>query len=311
MIKVDSLIVNYKDFCAVDNVSFSVEEQEIFGIVGPNGAGKTSTIECIEGLRKPSSGTISVMGYDPWKNRKELHEIIGVQLQDTSYQDRARVFEICELFSSFYNNPIPYDELLNSLGLQEKRKAFVSKLSGGQKQKLAIVLSLISNPKVVFLDELTTGLDPKARHQMWDMILKLREKGLTIVIVSHFMDEVEAICDRVAIMNKGRILNIGTISSIIEKYDLKQKISFKTDEININSLEKLDCIISVKKERDVVTLLGTGNDYVNRVITYLTENNIIYAELSVKKPNLEDVFLDLAGYTPEGENSRKAVGGLK
>ena len=311
MIKVDSLIVNYKDFCAVDNVSFSVEEQEIFGIVGPNGAGKTSTIECIEGLRKPSSGTISVMGYDPWKNRKELHEIIGVQLQDTSYQDRARVFEICELFSSFYNNPIPYDELLNSLGLQEKRKAFVSKLSGGQKQKLAIVLSLISNPKVVFLDELTTGLDPKARHQMWDMILKLRDKGLTIVIVSHFMDEVEAICDRVAIMNKGRILNIGTISSIIEKYDLKQKISFKTDEININSLEKLDYVISVKKERDVVTLLGTGNDYVNRVITYLTENNIIYTELSVKKPNLEDVFLDLAGYTPEGENSRKAVGGLK
>ncbi len=311
MIKVDSLIVNYKGFCAVDNVSFSVEEQEIFGIVGPNGAGKTSTIECIEGLRKPSSGTISVMGYDPWKNRKELHEIIGVQLQDTSYQDRARVFEICELFSSFYSNPIPYDELLNSLGLQDKRKAFVSKLSGGQKQKLAIVLSLISNPKVVFLDELTTGLDPKARHQMWDMILKLRDKGLTIVIVSHFMDEVEAICDRVAIMNKGRILNIGTISSIIEKYDLKQKISFKTDQININSLEKLDYVISVKKERDVVTLFGTGNDYVNRVITYLTENNIIYTELSVKKPNLEDVFLDLAGYTPEGENSRKAVGGLK
>ncbi len=304
MINVDSLSIKYKDFCAVDNISFSVAEQEIFGIIGPNGAGKTSAVECIEGLRKPWSGTISVMGYDPWKDRKKLHKIIGVQLQDTSYQDRARVSEICELFSALYESPVPYGELLETLGLEDKKKSFVSKLSGGQKQKLAIVLSLISNPKVVFLDELTTGLDPKARHQMWDMILQLREKGLTIVIVSHFMDEVEAICDRVAIMNKGCISSMGTISSVIKNFDLKQKISFKTPEIDIRSLEKLDCVKSINQENGLVTLLGIGNDYVKCVLAYLGENNIAYTDLNVKKPDLEDVFLDLVGYTPEDDNSR-------
>lgn len=305
MIKVDSLTVKYKDFCAVDDISFSVGRQEIFGIIGSNGAGKTSTVECMEGLRKPCSGNVSIMGCDPWKDRKQLHEIIGVQLQDTSYQDRARVYEICELFSSLYDNPMPYGRMLEAFGLEDKRKAFVSKLSGGQKQKLAIVLSLISNPKVVFLDELTTGLDPKARHQMWDMILELRERGLTIVIVSHFMDEVEAICDRVAIMNKGRISHMGTVGSIVEQYGLKQKLTFRTTASDISNLKTLDCIASVHQEKDLVTLLGNGNDYVNRVLTYLGDNSIQYTDLSVKKPDLEDVFLDLVGYASESDTSEK------
>ncbi len=301
MITVDSLSIKYKDFCAVDNISFSVNKCEIFGIIGSNGAGKTSTVECIEGLRKPTSGKISVMGFDPWKDRKKLQEIMGVQLQDTSYQERAKVYEICELFSSFYNNPMPYNELLGAMGLEEKRKSYISKLSGGQKQKLAIVLSLISNPKLVFLDELTTGLDPKARRQMWDMILKLRENGLTIVIVSHFMDEVETLCDRIAIMSKGHIENIGTIGSIISEYDLKQKISFKAANIDVESLKKLGFEVTVQKENDVITLLGKADDYVNRVLAYLTENNIAYKDLNVKNPDLEDVFLDMVGYMPEDE----------
>ncbi len=301
MITVDSLSIKYKDFCAVDNISFSVNKCEIFGIIGSNGAGKTSTVECIEGLRKPTSGRISVMGFDPWKDRKKLQEIMGVQLQDTSYQERAKVYEICELFSSFYNNPMPYNELLGAMGLEEKRKSYISKLSGGQKQKLAIVLSLISNPKLVFLDELTTGLDPKARRQMWDMILKLRENGLTIVIVSHFMDEVETLCDRIAIMSKGHIENIGTIGSIISEYDLKQKISFKAANLDVESLKKLGFEVTVQKENDVITLLGKADDYVNRVLAYLTENNIAYKDLNVKNPDLEDVFLDMVGYMPEDE----------
>lgn len=282
MITVDSLSIKYKDFCAVDNISFSVNKCEIFGIIGANGVGKTSTVECIEGLRKPTSGRISVMGLDPWKDRKKLQEIMGVQLQDTSYQDRAKVYEICELFSSFYNNPMPYNELLNTMGLEEKRKSYISKLSGGQKQKLAIVLSLISNPKLVFLDELTTGLDPKARRQMWDLILKLRENGLTIVIVSHFMDEVETLCDRIAIMSKGHIQNIGTVDSIISKYNLKQKISFKAANLDIESMKKLGFEVTVQKENDVITMLGKADDYVSRVLAYLTENNIAYKDLTVK-----------------------------
>ncbi|WP_034847600.1 ABC transporter ATP-binding protein [Ruminiclostridium josui] len=301
MITVDSLSIKYKDFCAVDNISFSVNKCEIFGIIGANGVGKTSTVECIEGLRKPTSGRISVMGLDPWKDRKKLQEIMGVQLQDTSYQDRAKVYEICELFSSFYNNPMPYNELLNTMGLEEKRKSYISKLSGGQKQKLAIVLSLISNPKLVFLDELTTGLDPKARRQMWDLILKLRENGLTIVIVSHFMDEVETLCDRIAIMSKGHIQNIGTVDSIISKYNLKQKISFKAANLDIESMKKLGFEVTVQKENDVITMLGKADDYVSRVLAYLTENNIAYKDLTVKSPDLEDVFLDMVGYVPEDE----------
>ncbi len=301
MITVDSLSIKYKDFCAVDNISFSVNKCEIFGIIGSNGAGKTSTVECIEGLRKPTSGRINVMGFEPWKDRKKLQEIMGVQLQDTSYQERAKVYELCELFSSFYNNPMPYNELLGAMGLEEKRKAYISKLSGGQKQKLAIVLSLISNPKLVFLDELTTGLDPKARRQMWDMILKLRENGLTIVIVSHFMDEVETLCDRIAIMSKGHIENIGTIGSIISEYDLKQKISFKAANLDVEGFKKLGLEVTVQKENDVITLFGKADDYVNRVLGYLTENNIAYKDLNVKKPDLEDVFLDMVGYMPEDE----------
>lgn len=301
MITVDSLSIKYKDFCAVDNISFSVNKCEIFGIIGSNGAGKTSTVECIEGLRKPTSGRINVMGFEPWKDRKKLQEIMGVQLQDTSYQERAKVYELCELFSSFYNNPMPYNELLGAMGLEEKRKAYISKLSGGQKQKLAIVLSLISNPKLVFLDELTTGLDPKARRQMWDMILKLRENGLTIVIVSHFMDEVETLCDRIAIMSKGHIENIGTIGSIISEYDLKQKISFKAANLDVEDFKKLGLEVTVQKENDVITLFGKADDYVNRVLGYLTENNIAYKDLNVKKPDLEDVFLDMVGYMPEDE----------
>lgn len=305
MIKVDSLSMRYGDFIAVDNISFSVEKQEIFGIIGSNGAGKTSTVECIEGLRKASSGSVRVMGYDPWKDRQKVNQLIGVQLQETLYQDRAKVYEICELFQSFYPNHLPYEDLLQKMGLVEKRKAYVSTLSGGQKQKLAIVLSLISNPEIVFLDELTTGLDPKTRHQMWDMILGLRGNGLTIVLVSHFMDEVEAVCDRVAIMDKGKIISMGTISSITKEYDLKQKISFRTSLGNIKKLEELGSEISVKSNSDIVTLSGKGDEYLNDVIKFLNENSIPYTELNLKKPGLEDVFLDLLGYTPEDDNNNE------
>ncbi len=309
MIRVDSLTVKYKELRAVDNVSFNVSEQEIFGIVGPNGAGKTSAVECIEGLRSAYSGKVSLMGLDPWKDRKELYGVIGVQLQNTAYQDRVRVWEICDLFSSLYRNPVSYDELLEIMKLGDKKRAYVANLSGGQRQKLSIVLALIPDPRVVFLDELTTGLDPHARRQMWDLLLHLRERGLTIVLVSHFMDEVEAVCDRVAIMNHGRILSIGSIDEVVNQFDLQTEISFRSSVQNVRDMENLAGVASVKRKRDMITIWGHGDECVAAVLQYLKDNRIDYTDLAVKRPDLEAVFLNLVGYNLAEENGSASNGG--
>ncbi len=309
MITVNSLTVKYKDLCAVDNVSFNVYEQEIFGIVGPNGAGKTSTVECIEGLRRAYSGTVKVMGLDPWKERQKLYGLMGVQLQDTAYQDRVRVWELCDLFSSLYRDPAPYDELLEIMNLNDKKGAYVANLSGGQRQKLSIVLALIPNPRVVFLDELTTGLDPHARRQMWDLLLQLRERGLTIVLVSHYMDEVEAVCDRVAIMNRGRIISMGTINEVVNSFNLKTEISFSASLHDTGDIEGLTGVVSVARKRDVIKVSGHGDECVAAVLKYLNDNRIAYSNLAVKPPDLEAVFLSLTGYTlAEDGDSANGVG---
>lgn len=294
MIDVECLTVNYKDFCAVNEVSLHINQNEIFGIIGLNGAGKTTMVECMEGLKKPSSGKIHICGYDPLKDRKKIHELVGIQLQDTSYQNNAKVYELCELFSSFYDHPVPYEELLKMMGILDKRKVFFSKLSGGQKQKLSIVLALIGNPKVIFLDELTTGLDPNARHQMWELLLDLKRKGITIVLVSHFMDEVEALCDRIAIMNRGKILAIGSLDEIMEKYQLSERISFKAVDRKIDNLCKMDCVTKVEEEDGKVVVYGKDNNFISLVVNFLDKNNIHYSNFDVKKPNLEDVFLSLS-----------------
>ncbi|NLA04235.1 MAG: ABC transporter ATP-binding protein [Firmicutes bacterium] len=304
MIAVDALTVQYGELRAVDQVSFSVFEQEIFGIVGPNGAGKTSTVECIEGLRRAHSGKVSVSGLDPWKDRKKLYEVMGVQLQDTAYQDQVRVGEICALFSSLYRSPVPYGELLEIMQLSGKEKAFVSSLSGGQRQKLAIVLALIPNPRIAFLDELTTGLDPRARHQMWDLLLQLRERGLTIVLVSHYMDEVEAVCDRVAIMDRGRMPAVGSVSEVIGRFALHTEISFRSSLERTGGLEALPGVVSVGRKRNRITVQGRGDETVLAVLEHLRDRGIDYAALAVKPPDLEAVFLNLVGYSPSGESPR-------
>lgn len=292
MIKVEDLRVQYGDFCAVADISFTVSEQEIFGIIGPNGAGKTSAIECIEGLKIPYSGNVSVLGLNPWKNRKELHQLVGVQLQDTAYQCNARIWELCRIFSSLYPNPAPYQELLETMGLGEKRNSFFSSLSGGERQKLSIVLALIPNPKLVFLDELTTGLDPHARHQMWDLLLHLREQGLTIVIISHFMDEIEAICDRVAVMENGRIVTQGPVNQVSNKFNLATKITF-TAELQAEALDHIENISSVSCKYGLVTILCQGEDCLPEILTFLRDKEIAYSNLSVSRPGLEEVFLKL------------------
>lgn len=220
IVKVEHLSVKYKDFTAVSDVSLSIKENEVFGIIGANGAGKTSLIESIEGLRVPSAGKISVLGMEPHKERTALYEKVGVQLQETSYPDNAKVQDVCELFSSFYENPIPYEDLLKEIGISDIKKKRVNKLSGGQKQRLSIVLSLLPNPKIVFWDELTTGLDPIARHNLYERILQYKKKNLTIVLITHFMEEVEKLCDRIAVMKSGKILAVGTPSQIVQSFNV-------------------------------------------------------------------------------------------
>lgn len=221
IIQVNHLSVKYRDIIAVDDVSFEVWENEIFGMIGPNGAGKTSLVEAIEGLRDTSLGEISISGMDPKADRIKLYNQIGVQLQQTSYPDQAKVEDICKLFSSFYDNPVPYDRLLSDMRLDRQRKTYINKLSGGEKQKLSILLSLLGSPKIVFWDELTTGLDPLARHEVWDMIRKYKRDGLTIVLITHFMDEIENLCDRVALMKAGKMIYIGTPKEVIENFQAK------------------------------------------------------------------------------------------
>lgn len=221
IIQVNHLSVKYRDIVAVDDVSFEVRENEIFGMIGPNGAGKTSLVEAIEGLRDTSSGEISILEMNPKADRIKLYNEIGVQLQQTSYPDQAKVEDICKLFSSFYDNPVPYDRLLSDMRLDRQRKTYINNLSGGEKQKLSILLSLLGSPKIVFWDELTTGLDPLARHEVWDMIREYKKDGLTILLITHFMDEIENLCDRVALMKAGKMIYIGTPKEVIENFQAK------------------------------------------------------------------------------------------
>lgn len=216
VIKVENLSKSYGQIEAVKNVNISVNRGEVFGLIGANGAGKSTTIECILGTRKPDSGTVSILGLNPISSRKKLFEKVGVQFQESSYQDKITVAELCEVTHSLYKNGVDYTELLKQFGLSDKHKSQVSELSGGQKQRLFIILALIPNPEVVFLDELTTGLDARARRDVWKCLMDLKAKGLTILITSHFMDEVEALCDKISIMKNGSIIFSGTVEEAIE-----------------------------------------------------------------------------------------------
>ena len=216
IIKAEQLTKSYGRLLAVNNVSFSVSRGTVFGLLGANGAGKSTTIECILGTRKADSGQVSVLGMNPRENRKKLFEKVGVQFQETNYQDQITVRELCEVTASLYQNAANPADLLARFGIADKQKSLVKDLSGGQKQRLFIVLALIPNPEVVFLDELTTGLDAKARREVWNILAGLKKKGLTILLTSHFMDEVEALCDQICILKNGKIVFHGTVSEAVK-----------------------------------------------------------------------------------------------
>ena len=295
VIRVEGLRKTYGAIKAVDRVDLIVEEGEIFGMVGPNGAGKTTTIECIEGLRTPDSGKITVLGMDPQKQSSDLYELIGMQLQGSSLYPHIKVGEAIELFSSFYSHPAPKDELLERLGLSEKENVYFFKLSGGQKQRLFICLALINKPQLVFFDELTTGLDPQARRATWDLVRGVREQGHTVFLTTHFMDEAENLCDRVAVMDHGKIVALGKPSDLIEQYAhetrirLPQSLKEETDW-----LSAIRGVISVEVGEDF-TLINFNNENIVELLQLLDQHGISLKGLHIQQSSLEDVFLSLTG----------------
>jgi ABC-2 type transport system ATP-binding protein len=295
IIDVRNLHKRYGDTIAVDDVTFSVSEGEIFGILGPNGAGKTTTVECVAGLRKPDSGSISVLGLDPVRDRAELRQRVGVQLQESSLQGKLTVAEALDLYSSFYRRPADWGSLLEMLGMAGQRHVQFRKLSGGQKQRLAIALALVGSPTVAILDELTTGLDPQGRRDTWDLIERVRDTGVTIILVTHFMDEAERLCDRLALIDSGRIAALDTPSGLIARTSKESRVWFRLSApLDERLLTALPEVTGVQRDDRKMTVTGTGN-LLQAVAAALARNHIVAHDMRVEQPSLDDAFIELTG----------------
>ncbi|GHJ36149.1 ABC transporter ATP-binding protein [Streptomyces sp. TS71-3] len=295
IIEVQSLTKSYAGRAVVDGVSFAVEEGEIFGILGPNGAGKTTTVECIEGLRVPDAGRIRVAGLDPVTEHEAVTRILGAQLQESELQAKLTVREALELYAAFYPSPADWRPLAERLGLTDKLGTRFGKLSGGQKQRLFIALALIGNPRVVVLDELTTGLDPRARRDTWELIEEVRGGGVTVLLVTHFMEEAQRLCDRIAVIDHGRVAALDTPAGLIGRATSSTVISFTpSSPLEEAVLAELPQVASVQSKDGRITLSGT-DETVNAVITLLTRRHITAYQLRVADATLDDAFLDLTG----------------
>lgn len=297
VIEVRNLHKAYDGVTAVDDVSFNVDEGEIFGIIGPNGAGKTTTIESVIGLRKPDGGSVSVLGLDPQTEARKLGNRIGTQLQEAALPERMKVWEALDLYASFYEKTVPWQPLIEQWGLAEKRNTQFGGLSGGQKQRLFISLALLNDPQIVFLDELTSGLDPQARRATWDLIRAIREQGKTVVLITHFMDEVEALADRVAVIDHGRVIALDTPDDLIASLNRETKVLFSVPNgFQAARLENVSGVSAVNQVDRQITVSGNGPLLAN-VAAALAQHNIAPADLRVQQANLEDVFLALTGRT--------------
>lgn len=294
VIKVENLRKTYGKTVAVDDISFDVAEGEIFGLLGPNGAGKTTAVECLQGLRSPDSGNIRILGIDPVTNIRSLRRRIGSQLQEAALPDRIKVWEALDLFASLTPGSIDWQKLMEQWGLAEKRKSSFSNLSGGQRQRLFVALALVNRPELVFLDEMTTGLDPAARHTAWDLIRAIREQGTTVLLVTHFMDEAEQLCDRLAIVDHGRIVATDTPQGLITTYANKIKVIFSTDVEDLSWLEVLPQVSNVARRGQRVEVEGNG-PVLAVVAAELAGHGILPTDLRTEQPTLEDVFLTITG----------------
>jgi ABC-2 type transport system ATP-binding protein len=298
VIDVSRIRKTYGKTVAVDDVSFAVEEGEIFGLIGPNGAGKTTTMECVEGLRRPERGTISVLSLDPIRDARALQQKVGVQLQQAQLQKRIKVSEAIDLWASLYPRPVDGHALLERLGLSDKRQAWFMTLSGGQKQRLFIALALIHDPDVVLLDELTTGLDPQARRAIWELVREIRARGKTVLLTTHLMEEAERLCDRVAIVERGRVIDIGTPAGLVRRHCPTQTVVLETTDAEAGAhLQTIPGLESVSWQESRCTIRGSGGDLVPHVIQCLAEHRIRVTDFKTELPNLEDVFLTLTGHS--------------
>ena len=298
VIEVSGIRKVYGRTVAIDDVSFEVNQGEIFGLIGPNGAGKTTTMECVEGLRVPDRGRISVLGLDPVRQVYALQDRIGVQLQQAQLQKRIKVQEAVNLWASLYEHPLDGNRLLDQLGLGDKRNAWFITLSGGQKQRLFIALALINDPELVFLDELTTGLDPQARRAIWELVRGIRARGKTVFLTTHLMEEAERLCDRVAIIDRGRIIDIATPGELIRRHCPEQTVVVALeDESAEERFRLIPCVESVRTQDGRVTIRGRGDELVTHVIRCVAEHRMNVTDFRTDRPTLEDVFLKLTGHS--------------
>jgi ABC-2 type transport system ATP-binding protein len=296
IIEVDHLRKTYGRVVAVDDLTFEVQEGEIFGLLGPNGAGKTTSVECIQALRRPDSGEVRVLGLDPRTQAGELRRSIGSQLQQSALPDRMRVWEALDLFAAFAPRSVDWRALMAAWGLDSLAGRAFGNLSGGQRQRLLIALALVNEPKVVFLDEMTTGLDPAARRATWDLIREVRDGGCTIILVTHFMEEAERLCDRLAIVDEGRIVATGSPQGLISAEPTGVHVLFSTKVKDLSFLRKVRHVGRVVREGDRVEVEG-GGPVLALVAAELVKHGIVPTDLRVERPTLEDVFLRLTGHS--------------
>ena len=294
VIEVEHLRKTYGQTVAVDDISFDVVEGEIFGLLGPNGAGKTTTVECLQGLRLADAGRIRVLGLDPRSSAQALRRRIGSQLQESALPDRIRVWEALDLFASFVPGASDWRALMDQWDLADKWNAAFSSLSGGQRQRLFVALALVNSPEVVFLDEMTAGLDPAARRVAWDLIRTIRAGGTTVVLVTHFMDEAEQLCDRVAIVDQGRVSALDTPQGLVTTHAGHIRIVFSTDRADLSWLEEVQQVSKVTRHGPRVEVEGSGSVLV-LVAAALVDHGITPSDMRVQQPTLEDVFLAVTG----------------
>ena len=295
-IRATDVTKRYGSLTAVDGVSLEVHPGEIFGIIGPNGAGKTTFMECLEGLRRPTSGTIDVLGEDPSRPSARWRERIGVQLQTAALPPKITVNEAMALFASMYSDPADPTQLLHELGIAAKGRSYVDKLSGGQRQRVFIALALLGKPDVVFLDELTTALDPQARLAMWDVVRSIRQGGATVVMTTHYMEEAEALCDRVAVIDAGRLIALNTVPGLIASIAKGTKVQLRTSQqLTRGIVDEIDGISDVMIAGTSVSMLWSGSGIPQAAIAAIEATGLTVTDIRTSSPGLEDVFLALTG----------------
>ena len=295
VIDVQHVRKTYGTITAVDDISFTVQPGEIFGIVGPNGAGKTTMVESVIGLRRPDSGQIRVLGLNPQTQGRELKQRIGIQLQQAALPNRIKVWEALALFATFYGRSVPWEPLLETWGLAEKRSAQFGKLSGGQQQRLFIALALLNDPEMVFLDELTTGLDPQARRATWDAVRAIRQQGKTVILVTHFMEEAEELADHLLIIDGGKVVAHDTPQALIQNLQAGSRVRFTSQNgFDAAVLRPLPGVSQVEQQGRQITVYGRG-PLLSHVVAALNSHNETPLDLRVEQANLEDVFLALTG----------------